>query len=72
LLERYEKNRDAALDAKEAAEQELQKARELLSMFDDGEECSYDHHGYCQTHSFVGNPCPVNELRAFLATEKEN
>ena len=29
---------------------------ELLETHTDDDECSFDHHGYCQTH-FGDNPC---------------
>lgn len=37
-----------------------------LSLLVDDDECSYDHHGYCQTHN-LGNPCGVMLGRRALA-----
>ena len=31
---------------------------ELLRELTDNEVCSYDHHGYCQTHFLSEKPCP--------------
>lgn len=31
--------------------------------------CSYDHHGYCQTHYLHEQPCPVEQARDLLDAE---
>jgi hypothetical protein len=38
----------------------LNFAAAAFAYFD--EPCSFDHHGYCQTH-FLTDPCPMHELR---------
>jgi hypothetical protein len=42
----------------------LVKALESLV---DEEECSFDHHGYCQTHFSGSSPCVMEEARKVLA-----
>jgi hypothetical protein len=42
---------------KKFAEQ-LVEARELVKELDDPDDCWYDHHGLCQTHSLHEKPCP--------------
>lgn len=37
----------------------------LLHSNIDLEECSLDHHGYCQTH-YLGSPCEVDQARKYL------
>ena len=32
----------------------------------DIDECMYDHHGYCQTHSGDLNPCPHERAKLLL------
>lgn len=49
-------------------------ALEILEGFTDDEGCSYDHHGFCQTHYSGGNgeKCLHEEARELLADfEKE-
>ena len=42
-----------------------QRLVDALKAFVDDEECSFDHHGYCQTHG-VTKPCINAEARAVL------
>ena len=52
-----------------AARAERDALREALERFIDGEECRFDHHGYCQTHtSLEEGPCLMVQARAALAT----
>lgn len=50
-------------------------ANDLMRLLDDlasDEECSFDHSGNCQTHSWFGErPCPQGRLRTLLASEDE-
>ena len=43
----------------------------LESLIDD-EECSSDHHGYCQTHFSGSSPCLMAEARKTLAGLSED
>jgi hypothetical protein len=49
---------------------------ELLEALTDSEECSFDHHGGCQTHGYLslepGEHCPQAEARELLATLTES
>ncbi|WP_280835759.1 hypothetical protein [Mycolicibacterium frederiksbergense] len=54
---------------------DLCRAVELLSQFVDSEPCTFDHHGDCQAHGFIGLdgcPCPnqvaTDFVNAHLAT----
>jgi hypothetical protein len=42
---------------------------ELVRDFLDPDPCSFDHHGYCQAHSWLcgGTPCPHGRAREVLA-----
>ena len=52
-----------------AVRAERDALREALERFIDGEECRFDHHGYCQTHtSLEEGPCLMVRARAALAT----
>lgn len=31
-----------------------------------GEDCRYDHHGYCQAHGLDLKPCPVEDILHLL------
>jgi hypothetical protein len=34
--------------------------------------CSFDHHGYCQEHSYLADgPCPDGQAQKFIAATKE-
>lgn len=35
----------------------------LLESLVDDEPCSYDHHGYCQTHFLHAKPCPYEVVQ---------
>lgn len=39
---------------------------ELSDRVDD-EPCSYDHHGYCQTHDLTPKPCGNERAKAAIA-----
>lgn len=47
---------------------EIQLLREFLDVKADGNECRYDHHGYCQSHS-LEKDCMVR--RAAEMIEKQ-
>lgn len=55
----------AALEAENAT------FRGLLLELTDDEPCSYDHHGYCQTHWLHERPCPNERVRALLNQEPQ-
>ena len=38
---------------------------EVVEPMDD--DCSYDHHGYCQSHFLHDNPCPYARAKALVA-----
>lgn len=31
------------------------------------DDCRYDHHGYCQAHNLDEYPCPVGQIKEYLA-----
>jgi hypothetical protein len=35
------------------------------------EECSYDHHGYCQSHGLSERPCFMERGRSLAGVEEE-
>jgi hypothetical protein len=47
----------------------LQGLIDAARAFIDDDECEFDHHGYCQTHS-VTKPCIVAELHKAIAVAK--
>jgi len=47
--------------------EQTERYRELLERFIDDESCSFDHHGYCQTHG-VTKPCINQEAKEALKT----
>lgn len=49
------------------ARAQAQTLREMLDGFIDDEPCTFDHHGYCQTHFSGATPCYMAEARAYLA-----
>jgi hypothetical protein len=49
---------------------QLGKSNALLYEFIDDEECRFDHHGYCQSHSLT-SPCVVAQTREFLDGQLE-
>lgn len=51
----------------EALTAALDTAVALLGELVDDEPCHLDHHGNCQTHSYIGAPCAVEEARLFIA-----
>lgn len=40
---------------------------DLIAELSDDEACSYDHHGYCQTHNLQEKPCPHERAQQILA-----
>lgn len=53
---------------KRGADAALAVAVPLVDSLHFAEECSLDHHGYCQTHSHLDlGPCPDGEAQKFLA-----
>jgi hypothetical protein len=53
----------------EALEADKVTLRGLVEELHDEDPCSYDHHGYCQTHSLGKFPCPHTRARAALGEE---
>ena len=53
-------------DFKEAALARNNADTDLLRELVDEGECSYDHHGYCQTHTLDPKPCPHERAKARL------
>ena len=49
---------------------EITVPRDLLESLVDDEPCSFDHHGGCQAHGYLGlqpgEMCPQAELKAIL------
>lgn len=43
----------------------IEAARELAEGFL-ADDCSYDHHGYCQSHGLDDAPCPVARIKEAL------
>ena len=43
--------------------------RHLLSELVDPDDCRYDHHGYCQSHSLHNAPCPHSLAKSFLGNK---
>lgn len=75
LYDRIERIRTAAEPVAEveeavAAEETLTVSRELLEALVSSDECSFDHHGGCQTHNYLslepGQLCPQAELKELL------
>lgn len=65
--------RNSAIDACKKAYEEAQPASsvnaevvEALRGLVDDEECSFDHHGYCQTHFSGSMPCLMEKARKAL------
>lgn len=52
----------------ERVKRELGQVRDLLkeciAPMDD--DCSYDHHGYCQAHFLHDSPCPYSRAKEYL------
>jgi hypothetical protein len=49
-------------------ERKLNQAIPLIDDLVDGEDCSLDHHGYCQTHHwFPSSECPQARAKRWLA-----
>ena len=50
----------------------IKQIEQLLLDLYDPTDCSYDHHGNCQTHGWVGErECPQKRIRKLIKTEKE-
>lgn len=49
-------------------DQSVREAKTIIEDLADGDDCTYDHHGYCQTHGwFETNPqCPHKRAKAKL------
>jgi hypothetical protein len=62
------KDIEALRDILNQQAQELEIAREVIQDLVDEEYCSYDHHGYCQTHAWFSTDieCPHKRGRKFL------
>ena len=43
---------------------EVARLREALEMWEDNDDCRFDHHGCCQTHG--GDPCRMQSLKQAL------
>lgn len=39
----------------------------LIDQLRDADECSYDHHGFCQAHSLHEKPCPHEVAAAIFS-----
>lgn len=53
-----------------AAPETAARLNELIAVLEDlidSEACSYDHHGYCQSHSLHEKPCPHERAKKLLA-----
>lgn len=61
------RERDKFHDRAERAEAALKQARALLGEFYDDSPCRLDHHGYCQEHSSMANPCIMRRVSAALS-----
>ncbi len=48
--------------------------RSILRDIVDSDECSYDHHGYCQTHGWtsIDPPCPHKRAKDLLRKTDKN
>ena len=59
----------AALEVAEGAQSLLS----LLADLTDADPCRFDHHGYCQAHSWMSAQpsCPHGRAKAILDAEKE-
>lgn len=70
LFQRVVQRRDRQIEllAAQAKERwdEINALREILRKLVDRDQCHYDHHGYCQTHSLDSKPCPHELAKAFL------
>ncbi len=77
--ERFQKKWEAEIEAHRAVlkspltqsikdmEAQLQTARELLNYFHEDSDCSFDHHGYCQEHSYFNSGiCIMKQVANFL------
>lgn len=42
----------------------------LIAELTDSGACSYDHHGYCQTHNLDERPCPHERAKHTLTTAR--
>ena len=47
---------ELALAKEEGAREEIEKAAKVIERLVDDDDCTFDHHGYCQTH-YGDNPC---------------
>jgi len=47
---------------------------DLIDALIDEDECSFDHHGHCQAHSYFGEPgqCPHNKAKKVLEQRQES
>lgn len=60
--------RDDVAAARQAVGDVLQEALNLLRDALDSDECSFDHHGYCQAHyDFSEDACYQQRIKTFLA-----
>jgi len=48
-----------------------QSLLDLLSELVQDDDCSYDHHGYCQTHGLLPYPCANGRAREVMKAWKE-
>lgn len=58
-----------------AKDAEIERLKNLLECFLDGDPCSFDHKGGCQAHGFIflqpGDTCPQAEAKAILTPPTE-
>ncbi len=52
---------------------ETKPLKEIINDLESDEECSFDHHGYCQTHCwfYIDRPCPQKRIKALTNFERE-
>jgi hypothetical protein len=54
-----------------AAARQCAEARSLMAELVFEDDCSYDHHGYCQAHALQSRPCPHERAKRLLAAPEE-
>ena len=60
--------RDELADLCRDSEALTKQLREALEMWEDDDDCCFDHHGCCQTHG--GEPCRMQSLKSALKGTK--
>lgn len=57
----------AVLHTQPAPSPDVQLVKLLRELVAGEDDCSYDHHGYCQSHRLDPKPCPVERAHVLLA-----